>query len=78
MPKSLSLSDLLKRLKKFGVITLRRGKGSHRILLLPDKDGSRKGPTFTVTDHGSQTPIYGPMIKAMLRMFNIDPHEFWK
>jgi hypothetical protein len=57
---------------------LRRGKGSHRILLLPDEEGSKKGLTYPVKDHGPQTPIYGPMIQAILRRFNIKPEDFWK
>ena len=77
--KSLSLSDLLKRLRPFGIVTLkRRGKGSERVLLLPNKDGSLKGKHHTIKDHGPQTPIYGPVIQSILKRFSIDPYEFWK
>lgn len=77
--KALKLSDLLKKLKPFGIVSLKnRGKGSERILLLPDSEGSKRGQIFTIKDHGSQTDIYGPVIQAILRRFNIDPDDFWK
>jgi hypothetical protein len=77
--KPLKLGELLKRLKKYGVITLkRRGKGSERILLLPNREGSLKGLRFTIRDHGKDTEIYGPVIQAILRRFSIDTDEFWE
>jgi hypothetical protein len=77
--KSLSLSDLLKRLRPFGIVTLkRRGKGSERVLLLPNKEGSIKGKRHTIKDHGKDTEIYGPVIQSILKRFSIDPNKFWK
>ena len=77
--RSLKLGELLKRLKPFGIVTLkRRGKGSERILLLPIEEGSLKGETHPIKDHGEQTDIYGPVIGSILRRFKIDPDEFWK
>jgi hypothetical protein len=77
--RSLKLGELLKRLKPYGIITLkRRGKGSERILLLPIKEGSLKGETHSIKDHGNQTDIYGPVIGSILRRFKINPDEFWK
>jgi hypothetical protein len=77
--KSLKLSELLRRLKPHGIVTLkRRGKGSERILLLPDAKGSLKGKRHTIKDHGPQTEIYGPVIQSILKRFNIDPDDFWK
>lgn len=77
--RPLSLGDLLKRLKPFKIVSLKkRGKGSHRVLLLPDAEGSKKGKTYPVKDHGPQTPIYGPMIQSILKAFDIKPGEFWK
>ena len=77
--KPLKLVDLLKRLKPYGVISLnKRGKGSERILLLPESEGSKKGLIHTIKDHGPQTEIYGPVIQSILRRFKIDPDDFWK
>ena len=77
--KPLKLVDLLKRLKPYGVISLKkRGKGSERILLLPESDGSKKGQMHTIKDHGPQTVIYGPVIQSILRRFKICPDDFWK
>jgi hypothetical protein len=77
--KALKLSDLLKKLKPYGIVSLKkRGKGSELILLLPESEGSKKGQIFTVKDHGPQTNVYGPVIQALLRRFNIDPDDFWK
>ena len=77
--KPLKLGERLKRLKKYGVITLkRRGKGSERILLLPNREGDLKGLRFTIRVHGNDTEIYGPVIQAILRRFSIDADEFWE
>lgn len=77
--KPLKLAELVKRLKKYGVISLKkRGKGSERVLLLPENEGSKKGLIHTIKDHGPQTEIYGPVIQSILRRFNINPDDFWK
>lgn len=79
MPRPLKLSELLKRLKKFGIITKEgRGKGSERILFLPNSDDPDRGEIFTIKDHGPQTEIYGRTILAVLRRFNIDSDKFWE
>lgn len=75
---SLKLSEVLKRLKRFGVVTVPgRGKGSERVLLLPNSPGSKQGDIFTIADHGKSTVIGRSAISAMLRRFGIDPDEFW-
>lgn len=80
MPKSpLKRDELLRRLKRFGVVVLKkRGKGSETVLLLPDAKNSEKGELFTIRDHGKKTEIYIPVINALLRRFRIDPDDFWK
>lgn len=77
---SLKLRELLQRLKPHGIVTLskERGKGSERILLKPNVQGSKKGPQFPIKDHGPGTEIYVPVIIAILRRFDIDDKEFWK
>jgi hypothetical protein len=79
MPKRpLKLRELLKKLKKYGVIPLEdRGKGSEIILLKPLTPGSYQGPQFPIKNHGMGTEIYIPVINALLRRFEIDPEEFW-
>lgn len=79
MPKiTLKVGELIKRLKPFGVIALKkRGKGSEVVLLLPSAQGSNKGELFTIKNHGKQTDIYVPVINSLLRRFNIDPDAFW-
>jgi hypothetical protein len=75
----LTLRDLLKKLKKFGVIVLSdRGKGSEIILVRPDSPGSYRGPQYPVKNHGPGTEIKPAVIRALLRRFNIDPTEFWR
>ena len=75
----LSLRVFLKKLKKFGVIPLeKRGKGSEVILVHPDEPGGRKGPQYPVKNHGSNTMIKRPVIKTVLRRFDITPEDFWK
>lgn len=75
----LKYRELIARLKPFGVIVLEsRGKGSERILLKPVVAGSVKGPQIPIKHHGDSTEIYLPVIRAVLRRFDIDPDEFWK
>ena len=81
MPKGpLPLKKLLRKLKKFGVVKMprNRGKGSETILLKPEEPGSMKGPQYPIKNHGMGTEIYGPVIKAALRRFEIDEKDFWK
>jgi len=79
MPKGpLPLKKFIKRLKEFGVITMhKRGKGSEIILVKPNEEGSMQGPQYPIKNHGENTEIYGPVIKAALRRFGIDEKEFW-
>ena len=53
----------------------KRGKGSERILLMPDKPGSKKGPQYPIKDHGKNTEISIPTINTILRRFKIE--DFW-
>lgn len=77
--KPLKLRELLQRLKHHGVITMEgRGKGSERILLLPNEPESKQGPFYVVKDHGQGTEISKPVISAILRRFFIDEDDFWK
>jgi hypothetical protein len=77
--KPLKRDELLKRLKRFGVVALkRRGKGSETVLLLPSPENPKKGELFTIRDHGKKTEIYIPVINALLDRFKIDPDDFWK
>ncbi len=76
--KPLKYRELLKRLKPYGVIDVpARGRGSERILIRPNKPGVMKGPQYPVKCHGPGTEISIPVLKAILRRFNIPPSEFW-
>jgi len=78
LPKRpLKASELIKKLKPYGVVVMpnKRGKGSERILLLPDKPGSLKGPQYPIKYHGEGTEISIPVINAILRRFSIT--DFW-
>jgi hypothetical protein len=78
MPRSLTLSDLLKRLMSHGVIEKRnRGKGSEIILLKPTEPGSTQGPQHTVKDHGPGPRMGKGLVSSILRRFEIDPDDFW-
>lgn len=71
------IRELIKRLKPYGIeiLSKKRGKGSERILLLPNKPGSKKGLQYPIKDHGKDTEISIPIINAILRRFNIK--DFW-
>ncbi len=73
----LKIRELIKRLRPYGVKVLskKRGKGSERILLLPNKLRSRKGPQYPIKDHGRDTELSIPVINAILRRFKIN--DFW-
>jgi len=77
--RPLRYRELLKKLKKFGVIELhsKRGKGSERILLRPIKKGSNKGPTYPIKYHGEGTELGLGTIRACLNRLNIAEKEFW-
>jgi hypothetical protein len=72
------LRELLKRLKPYGIEVLtKRGKGSEIILLKPNKPESRQGPQYPIKNHGPSTEISIPVIKALLRRFDIPEGDFW-
>jgi hypothetical protein len=49
MPRPLKLRELLKKLKRFGIITKEgRGKGSERVL--SNSEDPNKGEIFTIKD----------------------------
>lgn len=75
-----SLKDLLKKLRPYGVIVFgrKRGKGSEVILLKPISEGSKQGPQYPIKNHGKNTEISVPVINAVLRRFDINKDEFWK
>jgi hypothetical protein len=80
-PHPLSYRELRKKLKKFGVEEKddgSSGKGSHRILILPETPGANRGPQISVRCHGEGDEISAPVIKAVLRRFEINSKEFWK
>ena len=74
----LKIQKLLAKLKKFGVEVMPndRGKGSEIILQRPTEDGSKKGPQYTLKNHGKNTELGVGTIKALLRRFDIDRSEF--
>jgi len=73
----LKIRELINRLKPYRVVVMskKRGKGSERILLLPNRPGSRKGLQYPIKYHGKDTEISIPVINAILRRFSID--NFW-
>jgi len=75
----LKLRELLKRLKPYGVKAFpsKRGKGSELILVKPNEPGSMKGPQYPIKNHGPGTEISIPVIRTILRRFNIDEDDFW-
>lgn len=77
---NLTYRQLLKRLRRYGVIAMdeKRGRGSERILVLPDSPGSDKGPQYPIKYHGEGTPLGKGTIRAVLRRFGIDPKGFWQ
>lgn len=80
MPKRpYTIRELLKKLKSYGVVAMKRkrGKGSELVLLKPNKPGSKQGPQIPIKNHGPSTEIYFQTILAILRRFNIDPKDFW-
>ena len=56
----------------------KRGKGSEIILLKPDLPDSKTGPQYPIKNHGKNTEICIPVIKAALRRFGIPEEDFWE
>jgi len=81
MPKSpgdrpLKYSELVKKLKNFGVIPIPgRGKGSNRGFYHPNIMG--KPTWFFVKCHGEGTELSKPVVSAARRRFNIKSEEFY-
>lgn len=78
-PHPLKHRDLLKKLKKFGIIEIpSRGKGSERMLILESGMGSKyQGPQIPIKCHGEGTEHSKRVIDSVLRRFNINPEDFW-
>ena len=77
--KRLKHRELLKRLKKFGVIEDKsRGKGSECILFI-DRGfkGIIQGPQTPIKYRGENTEYSIKVIDSIIRTFDIDPDEFW-
>jgi hypothetical protein len=62
-PRPLKYRELLQMLAPFGV---------------PVASGSLKGPQYPIKHHGAGTELSIPVIKAVLRRFNIKAEEFWQ
>jgi len=76
--KPLRYRELLRRLRKYGVVEVaKRGKGSERILLRPEAPGSKRGAIYPIKHHGAHTEITIPVIEAALRCFGIEAADFW-
>ncbi len=72
----LQARELIKRLKPYGVVVMKkRGKGSERILLLPNEPGSKQGPQYPIKYHGAGTEISDKVIDRILDRFGIT--NFW-
>ncbi len=76
--RPLRYRELLQKLRPYGVEERHGGKGSERILIKPEPPGSNRGPQITIRCHGEGDEISKPVIRAVLRRFNISPDEFWK
>ena len=74
--KPYKLNELLKKLRKYGIVVMeKRGKGSECILLKPESPRSKKGPQYPIKNHGRGTEISIQVIDVLLRRFNIT--DFW-
>ena len=78
-PHPLKHRELLKRLRGFGVVEVKGGKGSERILGMQGglEAGKYKGPQITIKDHGGGTMHSVRVVDAVLRRFAIRPEDFW-
>lgn len=78
LPGELKYSELLKKLKPFGVIEIKaRAKGSERYLVRPVNPGTNRGPAYTLRCHGRGDTVKIGSIRACLRRLGIDPKVFW-
>jgi hypothetical protein len=69
-------SDLLNRLKPYGVEVKEGGKGSEAILYRP-LGPSGKGPQHTIKKHGTNPEIDWRVIKALLRSLGLPEQAVW-
>ena len=80
MPRRLSplkIQTLPRKLGKLGVQVIPdRGKGSHVMLLKPEKPGSKKGPQRPVKNHGKNTEFSVGAITRILRLLEIEKSDF--
>ena len=75
-PRRLRCQDLIRRLARFGVVVARQ-RGSHIILLKPSTPGGTKGRTYPVGCHRPTVEVSIPVIRAVLRAFEIPEAAFW-
>ncbi len=69
-------SDLLKRLKPYGVKVKEGGKGSEIILHRPDPESGRR-PQHTIKKHGDNPEIDWRIIKALLDSLGLPEKAVW-
>jgi len=80
MPKKpLRVREFLAKLKSYGVVALSnsRGKGSEIVLVKPVGEDQTKGPQIPIKNHGDGTELSIPVIKSVLRRFDISEKDFW-
>lgn len=74
--KRLPCREVLARFKKFGIAEVRQ-RGSHIILLKPESPGSMRGPTYPIPCHNPGSEVSPYIVRAALRVFEIDSDTFW-
>ena len=67
--------ELIECLKGFGVIEIRSGRGSRRMLYKPDVEGLKQSYPIHVHSEHDEVDIH--IIRAILRRFKIPEDEFW-
>jgi len=78
MPKRpVRFKDLIKILRRYGVIVKKGGKGSETILQRPIVKGSNKGPQHTIKKHGKNPEISWRTIQALLQTLGIPENAVW-
>jgi hypothetical protein len=70
-------SELMKHLRKHGVMVKEGGgKGSETILHRP-LEGSGRGPQYTIKKHGDNPEIDWRIIKALLKSLELPEETVW-
>ncbi|RMG02212.1 MAG: type II toxin-antitoxin system HicA family toxin [Nitrospirae bacterium] len=80
-PRPLKHRELLKKLKKFGIVEVEtRAKGSERMLVLKSgfQGDKYRGPQIPIKCHGQGTEHSVKVINAVLRRFDIPSEKFWE